>query len=314
MKKAFIFPGQGSQTLGMGKEFYDNFKIAKEVFNEVNEATNKDLTAIIFGDDEKLLTQTENAQPAIMCVSMAILSVLIQESGKSIEELCEFVAGHSLGEYSALCASEAFSLFDAAKLLKTRGEAFAKAGKVNDGSMLALIGATIEEAEEVAKKASDDGLICQVANDNTTGQIVLSGHSEAIEKAIKIAEEMKIKRAIKLAVSGAFHSILMESAVEEMKTILDTININEPIIPVITNVTVGQVFSAEEIKETLLKQITGRVRWREIMLNLEREGIQTMVEIGNGKILSGMINKTCPNVKSFSINSLESIKEFLKEI
>jgi len=312
MTKAFVFPGQGSQTVGMGRSFYNNFKVAKDVFNEVNDAVGKDLTKIIFGDNQELLTQTENAQPAIMCVSMAILRALEKETGRKATKLCDFVAGHSLGEYSALCASGAISITDTAKLLKVRGEAFAEVGKNSGGSMMALIGATIEQAEEVAKKASNDTTICQVANDNTVGQVVLSGHTEAIDRAIEIATEMKIKRAIKLPVSGAFHSILMEPAVDEVRKVLNKIEVNEPIIPVIANVTANQVFSVEEIKDSLLKQITGRVKWRETMLNFQFGGVNQIIEIGNGQVLSRMVSKTCPEIKGFSVNSLDTMKEFLK--
>lgn len=311
MNKAFVFPGQGSQVVGMGKEFYDNFDIAKDVFNQVNEALGKDLSKIMFEGPQDLLTQTENAQPAIMCVSIAILKVLEKESGKKIEELCKYVAGHSLGEYSALCASEALSLQDTAKLLKIRGESFAEAGKSSKGAMVALVGATIEQAEEVANKARQDGEICQVANDNTVGQVVLSGNENSIDKAVDVATEMKIKRAIKLPVSGAFHSELMKPAVEKMEKALVNFNINNPKVPVISNFLAKEEINPAEIKENLLKQITGRVRWRETMLLFEQKGIEEIVEIGSGKVLSGMVARTTPNIKAYSINSIETLKEFL---
>ena len=311
MNKAFVFPGQGSQVVGMGKEFYDNFDIAKDVFNQVNEALGKDLSKIMFEGPQDLLTQTENAQPAIMCVSIAILKVLEKESGKKIEELCKYVAGHSLGEYSALCASEALSLQDTAKLLKIRGESFAEAGKSSKGAMVALVGATIEQAEEVANKARQDGEICQVANDNTVGQVVLSGNENSIDKAVDVATEMKIKRAIKLPVSGAFHSEFMKPAVEKMDKALVNFNINNPKVPVISNFLAKEEINPAEIKENLLKQITGRVRWRETMLLFEQKGIEEIVEIGSGKVLSGMVARTTPNIKAYSINSIETLKEFL---
>lgn len=311
MNKAFVFPGQGSQVVGMGKEFYDNFDIAKDVFNQVNEALGKDLSKIMFEGPQDLLTQTENAQPAIMCVSIAILKVLEKESGKKIEELCKYVAGHSLGEYSALCTSEALSLQDTAKLLKIRGESFAEAGKSSKGAMVALVGATIEQAEEVANKARQDGEICQVANDNTVGQVVLSGNENSIDKAVEVATEMKIKRAIKLPVSGAFHSELMKPAVEKMEKALVNFNINNPKVPVISNFLAKEEINPAEIKENLLKQITGRVRWRETMLLFEQKGIEEIVEIGSGKVLSGMVARTTPNIKAYSINSIETLKEFL---
>lgn len=313
MNNVFVFPGQGSQVVGMGKEFYDNFEVAKNVFETVNDALGKKLSKIMFDGPQDLLTQTENAQPAIMCVSMAILKVLEQESGKKIEELCKYNAGHSLGEYSALCASGALSLRDTAKLLKIRGESFADSGKNSKGAMLALVGATIEQAEEVADRSRLDGEICQVANDNTVGQVVLSGNEKSIDKAIEIATEMKIKRAIKLPVSGAFHSELMKPAVEKMKLALEEFKIEIPKVPVISNFLAKPETAPEEIKENLLKQITGRVRWRETMLFFEQNGIKEIIEIGSSKVLSGMVIRTVPNIKSFSINSIETLKEFLNK-
>lgn len=314
MNKIFTFPGQGSQAVAMGKDFYDNFDIAKKVFQEVDQTLGKSLSKIMFEGPQETLTDTENAQPAIMCCSIAILKVLEQESGKKIQDLCKYVAGHSLGEYSALCASEALTLSDTAKLLKIRGESFASAGKASKGSMVALVGATVEQAEEVAKKAKQNGEICQIANDNTVGQIVLSGHENSIDEAVKIATEMGIKRAIKLTVSGAFHSELMKPAVENMKKALENIVISTPKVPLISNFTAKITSNPEEIKSNLLNQITGRVRWRETMLLCEAEGINEFIEIGSGKVLNGMVVKTCPNAKAFTINSAETLKEYLQTI
>lgn len=312
-KKAFIFPGQGSQSIGMAKEFYENFDAAKEVFEEVNNTLGKDLTKIMFEGPEDLLTDTENAQPAIMTASIAILRVLEKESGKNIDELCSFVAGHSLGEYTALCASESLSLVDTARLLKVRGKAFAEAGKRSSGTMVALVGATIEQAEEVAKKAKIEGEICQIANDNTVGQIVLSGNVNSMNKAIEIATEMKIKRAIMLKVAGAFHSELMLPAVEEMKEILQDVVINEPKVKVIANYT-ANIEDKNDIKDNLMKQITGTVKWRETMLLLEKLGSDNFVEIGSSKVLTNMVSKTCKDIKATTINSVESLNEFLKDL
>lgn len=311
MTIAFVFPGQGSQSVGMGKELYDNFKIAKDIFDEVDDSLNKKLSKIMFEGSQELLTQTENAQPAIMCTSIAFLKILEQESGKSIENLCDYVAGHSLGEYSALCASGAISLGDTAKLLKIRGESFANTGKMTKGAMAALVGATIEQAEEVASKAKLNKEICQVANDNTVGQVVISGNENSIDKAIEIATEMKIKRAIKLPVSGAFHSELMMPAVENMKEALEKIQINTPKIKFIANFYADQLNDNKEIKEGLLKQITGRVRWRETMLLFEKNKVDTICEIGSSKVLTGMVAKTVPNTKAISLNSIEAIKNYL---
>lgn len=311
MKKAFVFPGQGSQVVGMGKEFYDNFDVAKRVFEEVDSSLSKNLSQIIFEGPTDLLTQTENAQPAIMCVSIAILRVLEKETGQNIQDLCSFVAGHSLGEYSALCASKSFSLSDTAKLLKVRGESFAEAGKLNKGAMAALVGATIEQAEEVADKARQDGEVCQVANDNTVGQVVISGNEKSIDEAIKIATEMGIKRAIKLQVSGAFHSELMSPAIENMSKILDDITIKTPQVPLITNVYANEIGNPDEIKKSLLKQITNRVRWRETMLFFGSNNVEEILEIGSGKVLTGMVPRTTPDINATAINSIESLKQYL---
>lgn len=311
MKKSFIFPGQGSQVVGMCKEFYDNFDIVKDVFDEVNTALNKDLKKIMFDGPEDLLTDTENAQPAIMTGSMAVLRVLEQETGKKIEDLCSVVAGHSLGEYSALCASNAFSISDTAKLLSVRGKAFSDACQKSQGAMVALVGATIEQAEEVCENARLNNEILQVANDNTAGQVVISGNLNSIDKSIEIASEMKIKRAIKLNVSGAFHSELMQPAVGAMEDILSNTLVKLPSVDVIANYT-ANFENQNEIKGNLLKQITNRVRWRETMLKMEENNIDTFVEVGISKVLSGMVLKTCPNVKIFTINSIENMKQFIE--
>lgn len=310
--KAFIFPGQGSQTIGMAKNFYENFNVAKEVFEKVDNTLNKNLTKIMFEGPDEILTDTKNSQPAIMVASVAILEVLKQQTNLKIDELCNVVAGHSLGEYTALYAAESLTLENTAALLKVRGEAFAKAGENNKGAMAALIGATIEQAEEVIKKSVLKDEILEIANDNTVGQIVISGNQNSVEKAIEIAIKMKIKKAIKLQVSGAFHSRLMNSAIEEMQEILKSIEIKKPKVNIIANYNVKFEDNIEDIKQNLLNQITGRVKWRETMLKMEDEGIKAFIEIGNGKVLSGMVPRTCPNVKAFSINSLESLDEFIK--
>ena len=312
IENAFIFPGQGSQVVGMCKEFYDNFAVAREVFEEVNAALGKDLKKIMFEGPEDLLTDTENAQPAIMTGSIAILKVLEQESGKKIEELCNVVAGHSLGEYSALCASDVFSVSDTAKLLSIRGKSFSDACQKSQGSMIALVGATIEQAEEVCEKARLSNEILQVANDNTVGQVVISGNINSIEKSIEIATEMKIKRAIKLNVSGAFHSELMQPAVGPMEEILDNIQIKTPSVKIISNYT-ANFENHDEIKGNLLKQITNRVRWRETMIKMQENNIETFVEVGISKVLSGMVAKTCPSIKIYTINSVESMAQFIQE-
>lgn len=311
--KAIVFPGQGSQTIGMAREFYDNFDIAKKVFQEVNDTLQKDLTKIMFEGPEDLLTDTENAQPAIMTASIAILEVLKQETGLKINNLCNYTAGHSLGEYTALCASDSINLANTAKLLKIRGKSFADAGKVAQGSMAAVIGASIEQVEELVNKARLENEVLDIANDNIVGQVVISGNINSIDNAINIASEMKIKRVVKLQVSGAFHSPLMESAIKNMETILEEISINKPVVEVFANYT-ANIEEQSEIKDNLLKQITGRVRWRETILNMKEKGVKEFVEIGSGKVLSNMIGRMCPEDKVISINSIDTLKEYIKDI
>ena len=281
------------------------------VFAEVNEALGYDLGDIMLNGSQELLTNTENAQPAIMCASVAILRVLEKEVGLIISnQNIDYVAGHSLGEYTALCAAGIFNLADTTKLLKVRGEAFRDIGEKSNGGMVALVGATIEQAEEVAKLSQINGMISQVANDNTVGQVVISGNKECMQKSLEIAKTLGIKRAIELPVSGAFHSELMKPAIDKMMEILADMQLNAMKIPVIANFT-AEVESVNEVVKNLLAQITGRVKWRETMLKMENEGVETFVEIGSGKILSNMVGKTCPDVKTIAINSIETMKEYL---
>ncbi|MFC1659451.1 ACP S-malonyltransferase [Pseudomonadota bacterium] len=314
MMRAFIFPGQGSQTVGMGKDFYNSYSKSRAVFEEVDKILGRKLSDIIFNGPMEELTKTENAQPALMTVSIAILRALETETGENVGSLCDFVAGHSLGEYSALCASEAISLSQIAKLLEIRGNAFAEVGKKSGGSMAALIGVDIKIAEKIAEKSKKGNEICQVANDNSLGQVVISGNETAIDRSIEIAKEMGVKRAIKLPVSGAFHSELMVPAKEVMKKALDSAKIHEPTIPLIANVSANQVFTADEIRESLIQQITGRVRWRETLQHFKEAGVTEFVEIGSGKVLSGLVAKTLQEVKIVSISNVEEMKEYLNFI
>ena len=308
---AFIFPGQGSQFVGMGLDFYNNFQVAKDVIDEVDNALNKKLSTIMFEGPVDLLTATENAQPAIMCLSIAILKIIETETNLTIDKMCKYVAGHSLGEYSALCSAKALSLSDTAKLLKVRGESFASAGKKNPGLMIALIGATLEQAEAICQKAKLENQVLQVANDNNTGQIVLSGSVESIDQVPKFIAEFSIKKAVKLQVSGAFHSKLMEPAIENMTNILNETKINSPVVPVITNVSAKPVTDSNEIKNSLLKQIVNRVRWRETVLFFEDNGITNTIEVGSNKILSNMVARTTKNISSVAIYNMESLKDFI---
>lgn len=314
MKRAFVFPGQGSQAVGMGKDFYDNFDVAKEVFNEVDEALGEKLSDIIFNGPAENLTATQNAQPALMCMSMAVLRVLEKESGKKIEEMCNFIAGHSLGEYSALCAGRAMTIGDTARLLRVRGNAMAEAGKAQGGSMAAIIGVNIETAREIAKKSIRGDEVCQVANDNSTGQVVISGTESAIDRSIEIAKEMGAKRAIKLPVSGAFHSELMAPAIDKLKEALEKTEVKMPAVPLLCNVKADVVTSPKDIKESLIKQITGTVRWREILFKMEKEGVERIVEIGAGRVLGGLAMKTVKAIKPISLFNLENLNKFLEEL
>jgi [acyl-carrier-protein] S-malonyltransferase len=293
----------------MGKDLYENFDSAKKVFKKIDEILGVNLSKIMFEGPQDELTKTENTQPSLMAVSVALIEVLEKDFGKKFQDLCALTAGHSLGEYSALCASKALTLEDTAKLLQIRGSEMAKCGQKTSGAMCAILGVEIEVAKEIAYEASQ-GDICQVANDNSVGQIVLSGSKIAIERAIEIAKSKGAKRAIQLPVSGAFHSLLMKDAQEKMANALTQIDIKQPIVPLVANVSAQIAKDALEIKNLLVEQITGSVRWRETMLCFEQNGIEEVIEFGAGKVLSGLVSRTCPNLKSRSIQNIEDLKNF----
>jgi [acyl-carrier-protein] S-malonyltransferase len=317
MNTAYVFPGQGSQVVGMGKDLYDNFSVAKDVFDEVDSTLNKKLSQIIFEGPQDILTRTENAQPAIMCISLAILRVLQKETGKSIEQLCGYVGGHSLGEYTALCAGGALSLADTTKLLKIRGECFSQASLLNPGTMCVLLGGAIQQVFDLLSKVRegyDDNLVCQIANDNTVGQVVLSGHEELINRAVEIASDLGFKKAVKLNVSGPFHSDLMQPAVEVMQAALNTIKVSMPKINFVSNATAKIANNVDEIKANLITQITIGVRWRETMLLFGKNNVNKIVEIGAGKTLTNMVSRTLENAEGISVNNAETLQNYIRAI
>lgn len=313
MTTALIFPGQGSQSIGMGLALNEAFPVAKHVFEEVDEALGQKLSTLMFSGDANELMQTQNAQPAIMAVGMAVVKVLESETGKNISELAGCVAGHSLGEYTALCAAGALNITDTAKLLRLRGLAMAEAAKENVGGMAAILALTKDQIAEVIANTDLKGQVCVMANDNCPGQIVISGQNEALEAVMAGCQAAGAKRAIKLAVSGGFHSPLMQSAADKMREVLAETPLKNPIVPVVCNVLAKPIQDAEQIKELLVRQVTGSVLWTDSMHKMVDDmGINRFVECGNGKVLAGLVKKTYPDIPVFSLGTPADIDAFLK--
>ena len=314
MKYAFVFPGQGSQFVGMGKELAENFKTAKEVFQEVNDALSQDLFKLMVEGPENELTLTANAQPALMANSMAIVRVLEKDFGVKLKDKAAFVAGHSLGEYSAACAAGVFSLEDTAKLLRIRGDAMQKAVPVGVGGMAAVMGVSFKDVQALAEACADEDNLCVAANDNADGQVVLSGHLKAIEKAVEIASEFGAKRCIKLPVSAPFHSPLMQPAAEVMARALMQVEAHDAQIPLIANVLASAITDHKEIVKRLVEQVTGAVRWRESVIYMKEQGVTDVAELGAGKVLANIIKRSDKEMNAFSVGSAAEIEELAKNL
>ena len=310
--RAFIFPGQGSQAVGMGGALADASRATRDVFEQVDEALGQNLFRLMREGPEDELKLTENAQPAIMAHAMAVFAALTKEGGVSLEKAVQFVAGHSLGEYSALCAAGSFDLSTTARLLKLRGQAMQAAVPVGIGAMAALLGADVELAQKIADAAAQ-GEVCTVANDNDPGQVVISGHRQAIDRAIEMAKDMGAKRALLLPVSAPFHCPLMQPAADAMAEALGRTDVKAPGVPLYANVTAAPVADPDRIRDQLVEQVTGMVRWRESVANMVAAGVEEFVELG-GKVLGPMVKRIAPDVKVTSVVTIEDVEALAKEI
>lgn len=310
---AFTFPGQGSQAVGMGKDLAAAYPEARAVFEEVDAALGQKLSETMFEGPEDVLRLTENAQPALMASSIAVLRVL-ESRGISLADHAKYVAGHSLGEYSALCAAGTFSLTDTARLLRTRGQAMQKAVPVGHGAMAALLGLDLETAHAVAEEAAQ-GEVCQVANDNAPGQVVISGATAAIERAVEIAKAKGAKRALLLPVSAPFHCALMQPAAEAMAVALSEVEMHAPVVPLVANVLATPISDPAEIRQRLVEQVTGVVRWTETITWLAGQGgVTQLVELGTGKVLSGLAKRITPDVTTLSISGAADIDALVAQL
>ena len=311
MSKCFVFPGQGSQFIGMGQALYTTFATAKNVFDAVDDALNFKVSDVMFSGDADVLNMTENTQPAVMAVSVAVSEVLKQDFNYDFSKHATYMAGHSLGEYSALCTAEVLDVATTAKLLKLRGQAMQRAVPVGVGAMAAVLGIDFATAEQVSKDASDNTHQCSPANDNIDGQVVISGHAQAIQRAIPLAKQAGAKRAMLLPVSAPFHCPLMESARLEMAEALAQTQFTPPIVPIVTNVTAQPQTDTAIICQGLIDQVCGRVRWRETLITLQSQGVNELVELGAGKVLSGMVRRIA-HIKGISIQTPQDIEQFME--
>jgi [acyl-carrier-protein] S-malonyltransferase len=311
MKRAFVFPGQGSQIVGMGQALAADFAPARRLFEEIDDALSQNLSRLMFEGPESDLTLTENAQPALMAASLAVIRVMEAENGFEIGRNVAFVAGHSLGEYSALAAADALAIGDAARLLKIRGRAMQLAVPVGEGAMAALLGLDLDGARAVAEVAAQ-GKICAVANDNAPGQVVVSGHRDAVERAIAISRERGARRAINLPVSAPFHSPLMAPVAEVMAQALERVSLRPPAVPLVANLSAEAVREPGAIRRGLVGQVTAMVRWRESVLFLETAGVEEVVEIGTGRVLSGLVKRIAPELSARSAGTAVEVRSLIQ--
>jgi [acyl-carrier-protein] S-malonyltransferase len=310
--RAFLFPGQGSQAVGMGAALGQASRTARDVFDEIDEALGQKLFQLMREGPEDQLTLTENAQPAIMANALAVFRTLTRDGGVTLDKAAQFVAGHSLGEYSALCAAGALDLATTARLLKVRGQAMQAAVPVGQGAMAALLGADVEKAYAIAEAAAQ-GEVCTVANDNDPSQVVISGHRGAIERAVALAKDMGAKRAVLLPVSAPFHCPLMQPAADRMAEALGGTEISAPVVPMYANVTAAPEQDPDELRRLLVQQVTGMVRWRESIAAMAAAGVEEFVELG-GKVLGPMVKRIAPDAKVTSVATIEDIEALAKEL
>lgn len=313
MTRAFIFPGQGSQFPGMGKDLAEAYPEARLVFEEVDEALGQHLSKLMFEGDETDLNLTENTQPALMAVSLAVVKVLAGQGGVRLADISAYMAGHSLGEYSALTAAGALEIADTARLLKLRGQAMQQAVPVGAGAMAAILGLEFDDVKDIAARASSDE-VCQAANDNSPGQVVVSGHKNAVEAAIALAQEAGAKKAVALPVSAPFHCTLMAPAAQKMAQALADTNIRIPAVPIVANVTARATQDPAEIRRLLVDQITGVVRWRESVLWMKEQGVSAMAELGAGKVLTGLVRRIDKDIETGFAGTPEQIEALVEQM